>query len=264
MTIDPRIAQRRAAVAEVHAKLNLRRLLWLALAAATVGGMIWLVTSPVMSVQTIETYGVVNSDVNAILRAEQVTAGRPLIVIRSGRVADRLEQDPWVAEAGVELIFPDRVEVTVIERESAAWINVGSKWAHVSSDGVALEYAPAPPPEVPVVRLTAPDPGLGELLTDPVALGAVRFVAALPESLRAGATVREDDGELWASVAGRTVRLGTAADMAAKAVAAAAVLEYEGTDGVGVIDVIAPSRPAIWSSADPAAETDVAEEEPSS
>ncbi len=242
MTMDPRMAARRSRVAEGRAKTDLRRVMLLAAAAALVGGFIWLLTSPYMSVQRIVTYGADNSNVAAILTQEGVTEGRPLIAIRAGSVAERLEQDPWIADAAVELVFPNLVEVTVAERVGAAWIDVGQQWAQVARDGVVVGYAPAPPADAAVVRLVAPDPGLGEPLTDDLVVGAVTFVGALPAPLMPGVTIGEDGGEVWARVADRPVRLGTATDMAAKAAAVAAVVQA--TDG-GIIDVIAPSRPAV-------------------
>lgn len=254
MTIDPRIVARRSQVAEGHAKSDLRRVLLLALAAAMIGGTIWLLTSPYMSVQDIVTYGADNSNVAGILAREGVMEGRPLIAIRAGSVAERLEEDPWIAEAAVELVFPNLVEVTVAERTGAAWIDVGRHWAQVARDGVVVGYAPAPPPGAPVVRLPAADPGLGEVLTDDMVVGGITFMGALPAALARGATVRADAGEVWAEVGDRPVRLGTATDMAAKAAAVAAVI---GQTEEGVIDVIAPSRPAVRPGGGPSSDPQV-------
>ena len=56
----------------------------------------WLITSPMLSVQTISVFGATNAQVSAVLESEDVVDGRPLIVIRSGSVAEALESDPWV------------------------------------------------------------------------------------------------------------------------------------------------------------------------
>ena len=251
MTIDPRMAARRTRVAEGRAKSDLRRLLWLAGTAAAIGGVIWLLFSPYLSVNRIAVFGATNAEVSAALAEEGVTEGRPLVAIRSGRVEARLEADPWVRDASVELVFPDLVEVTVAERTSAAWINVASGWAEIASDGTVVGYADTPPEGAPIVRFTTTDPGLGMPLENTLAVGAVAFIGALPDRLADSLVVREDAGEMWASVLGRTVRLGTSVDMEAKAAAVAAVME-QGTaltveEPGGVIDVIAPSRPAVWS-----------------
>ena len=244
MTMDPRMAARRVRVAEGRAKNDVRRVLWLAGVATLVGGVVWLLASPYLSVQRVITHGVQQAAVEEILVDQGVVHGRPLIAIRSSSVAAHLVEDPWVKDASVELVFPDLVEVTVIERESGAWLDVGGRWAHVADDGVVVGYAPSPPPDAPIVRVSAADPGIGQQLEGDLATGAVAFVGALPINLSEGLVLRHDAGDMWATVAGRPVRLGTAVDMVAKAAAVAALLEVSDS---GVIDVIAPSRPAIWS-----------------
>jgi hypothetical protein len=241
--MDPRMRERRRQVAESNAKLDLRRLLWIAAAAVVVGGVIWLLTSPLLSIRQIVVHGAVQSDVAGVLAEQQVVEGRPLIAIRADDVAALLEEDPWVQEAAVELVFPDLIEVTVSERRGVAWVRVGPQWGLVSDDAVLVSYAEQPDPAEPLLQLPSLDPGLGSQVDDRDVQGAVVFVAGLPSHLAESTMVRDEAGELWATVAEREIRLGNPTDMMAKAAAVAAVIDLSSE---GVIDVIAPSRPAVW------------------
>lgn len=248
MTIDPRMADRRRKVAESRARLDLRRFLWVIVAAGLAGFVAWFVTSPVLSVRSITVFGANRADPGPILASQQIVEGRPLILIRPGRVVDALEADPWIRAASVELVFPDRVEVTIDERVPIAWVAFDAGWALVDHDGVALRFG-EPPAGAPSIRLPASDgadqpDAAGELTTDEAVLGALEFVAALPAERATLTSVFLQDGEIWATIDQRRVRLGRPIEMRAKAAAVLALLDAAEP---GVIDVIAPTRPAIWS-----------------
>lgn len=244
VTIDPRIAARRKAVAESRARVDLRRFLWVAVFGGFVGLVFWVMTSPWLSVQEIRIFGADRSDPAGILAAQHVVDGRPLVAIRPQRVVEALQADPWVAAASVDLVFPDAVEVTVEERRPVAWLTVGAGWALVADDGVVVDHAEVPGGDDPVIRISTEDPGLGEPLDDVTVTGIVTFLDALPAELARGAVARITDGEVWALITGRNVRLGRPIEMGEKAAAVAAVIDRS-TEGV--IDVIAPARPALWS-----------------
>lgn len=242
MTMDPRLAARRRRVAEHHAKDNVRKLVILAGLAVVIGAVVWLLNSPFLSVRTLTIYGASQSEAAQILEDRELVEGRPLVAIRSGAVADALREDPWVRDASVELVFPDSVEITVVERRPAVWVSFGRRWGLVADDGVVVEYTTQRPELAPYVHAVTEDPGLGRAITDHMVLGAVDFVMALPIDLVAGTVLRNLEGEMWASVTERDVRLGHPADMAAKAAALAAII-HDSTGGV--IDVIAPARPTF-------------------
>lgn len=247
MTIDPRISERRQRVAEERARFDVRRVIWFLVVLGSLGLAFWLVTSPLLSVQTITIFGATHAQVEEVLAAQQVVEGRPLIAIRSDSVAEAIESDPWVRSAGVELVFPSHVEVTVEERVAVAWVPTGARWGLIADDGVVVRYADEPSSEAAPVQIRAEDPGLGLTVSEPEILGAVAFLQALPADLAATAIVRLADQEMWAWVAERNVRLGRPIDMAAKASALAAIID---SAPPGVIDMIAPTRPAIWADSD--------------
>ncbi len=144
MTIDPRLAERRRDVAEDRARIDVRRVLWFLVLLGSVGTALWLVTSPMLSVQTITVFGATNAQVDEVLAKESVVEGRPLIAIRSNSVAAAIEEDPWVRSAGVELVFPSHVEITIEERVGIVWVQTDSRWGLVADGGVLVRYAEEP------------------------------------------------------------------------------------------------------------------------
>ena len=245
-TMDQRMSQRREEVAEDRARIDVRRAIWFIVLLASVGSVFWLATSSMLSVQEVRVFGATNAQVGDILTQQRVVEGRPLIAIRSGAVAQALEGDPWIRAAGVELVFPTYVEVTIEERVGVAWVPMGTGWGLVADDSVVVEYGSDPGAEGSVVQIRAEDPGLGEAVGEPEILGAVRFLMTLPVELAGQTTLRSADGDMWAWVADRNVRIGRPIEMEAKALALVAIID---SAPPGVIDVIAPSRPAVWSQA---------------
>ena len=259
MTIkmDPRLVERRRSVREQSARGSLRRLLWLLGALALVGAAIWLVQSPLLAVEQLVVHGAKAGRAAPILEQENVVLGRPLVLIRPGRLEEALRSDPWISEAEVSLVFPDTVEITVTERVPGAWL-VGDDPALLATDGVVLSAGGEPAPNDDVIRLDVPAGSPGELHPDARVTGALSFLATLEGRVEGPITMREHDGELWADVGGINVRLGRATAMEAKANALVATLD-QGVEEVATIVLLAPSRPAIVAQPET---TETAESEP--
>ncbi len=245
MTVmDERIAARRRSVREATARRRLKWTLWLLVAALLVGGVAWLLQSPVLSVERIAVSGVARSTVDDRLGASGVAVGRPLISINADAVEEDLEADPWVAVAAVRVVWPDTVEVEVLEHVPAAWLRATDSWFLVAASGAVLESAPladAPPDTtLPVVEI-ALAAAVGTSLDDPAALGAIEFLHTLGDP---DAVVTGRPQGIFATVAGHEVRLGGPTDMADKAVALTALLDQGLTEGAA-IDLLSPWRPAV-------------------
>jgi cell division protein FtsQ len=64
-----------------------------------------------------------------IARASVVAAGTPLASVDPGAVAARVARHPWIAEARAASVAPDRLVVSVVEREPAAVVHLaGEDW----------------------------------------------------------------------------------------------------------------------------------------
>ena len=243
MSIDPRLLERRQVVAEDRARRNVGRLLRFLVLVAILGAGAWLMLSPIMSVSEVTVAGVTSSDTHEVLAENAVTVGTPMILIRTGSVVAELAADPWIADASIQLQWPNRVVVRVDERVPAAWVQTASGWSRRATDGVALPSPPEPDETLGWARLSEilePD-----AVDSTVVLGAIEFIGELPDTLSTDVIIRiEDNGELWAVVSGYQVRLGRAVEMKAKALSLAALLE-EDPPLDAVLTLIAPTYPAV-------------------
>jgi cell division protein FtsQ len=243
MSIDPRLRERRRVVAEDRARRKISRLLkWIV--AVVLGGIAaWVLLSPWLSVDEVVTTGVLSSETHGTLADLGVVAGTPMILVQPGRVERALQADPWVKRASVVRDWPDRLIVRVEERVALAWVETAGGWAHHAIDGFAL-----PSPEIPddtMAWVQLPEVPLAESDSSRDVLGALEFVAGLPEEIRVGTTIRmRVNGELWGQVSGYEVRLGRAVDMDAKARSLTALLAEQPAPG-STLNLIAPAHPAV-------------------
>lgn len=249
--VHPRLLRRRAKVREHRARRHLRRMLGALGVIAVVAVLAWVAQSPLFSVNTVRVEGGVAADYDAILERSDVYEGRPLLLINTGRVETALEADPWVKSAFVSRRFPTTVDVELEERYEVAALATGSAWITISDDGHAMRELPSMPEGLGVVRATASVDTIRKALNEGGALGdealvaAAEFLAALPERLLATSEVVVEGEQLWAGVDGHPVRLGAAVDAAAKGLALTAVLEDGQVAAGEIVDLIAPTRPAV-------------------
>lgn len=243
MSIDPRLLERRRLVAEDRARRKVSRLLKLLVGLTGLGALVWLASSPLLSVREVVTVGVSASSAHRALVELGVTPGAPMILLRPGTIQAGLLEDPWVRRVEVELEWPQRIRVEVEERRPAAWVETGDGWRTVAVDGVVL--ASAEEPDGILGRVLAPGVGEGDTDSSPWVLGSVRFLATLAPRLQAETVVWRDGNELWAETGGFLVRLGREVDMEDKARALEALLLVEELAPGATINLIAPTHPAV-------------------
>ncbi|MDX1690140.1 MAG: FtsQ-type POTRA domain-containing protein [Acidimicrobiia bacterium] len=200
--------------------------------------------SPWLSLAEVEVRGAVASDPAEAVAETGVGEGAVMIWIDTDAVAAAVTADPWVADAIVRREFPDRLVVEVLEREAVVWVEGLRTWMLVSGDGVVLERSDAPGPGVLRARVAARDVVPGATTDERAWREVVDLAGALPADLAQGAVAEFRAGELWLSLTGASVRLGTPSDLADKATVAAAIVADGVPDG-SVIDVVSPRRPAV-------------------
>lgn len=244
MTIDPRLKERRIGVAEDRAKRNMGRLLRFLIAILVVGGGVWLMYSPWLSVSQVQTTGISQSDANHILATHDVVAGSPMFTIDADSVVEYLLADPWVANAEVTKEWPSQVTVVISERTPVAWSHTASGWTRRALDGVAVPSLDSPDQEFG--RIDMPSLTAEDAESSPQMIGALEFIAALNPGLRTGAIVTVDASELWATVSGFQVRLGRPVEMEDKAIVLEALLRKPIPPG-SVLILIAPTNPSVSS-----------------
>jgi cell division protein FtsQ len=239
--MDPRLLERRKAVAEDTAQRNVGRLLKFMTILVVVGALTWLAFSPWLSVSQVRTAGIHSSNAHETLVLNRVVAGTPMIMLRPEAVEQILEMDPWIRSARVHREWPNEVIVRVDERIPVAWFHVGGNWALRDIEGVAVPGPDTPDDAMAWVEL--PEVAEVDADTSVLVLGAAEFVLSLG-NLAAGTTLRVESGELWAEVEGHQVLLGRPVEMAAKA-RSLMVLLREPLPESAVLILIAPTHPAV-------------------
>ena len=255
--MDPRLLERRKAVAEDSAHRNVGRLLKFLVILIVAGIFVWLAFSPLLSVSQVRTAGIISSNANETLTANRVVAGTPMIMLRPAAVERALELDPWVRSARVHRKWPDEVIVRVEERMPVAWFQTAGGWARRDIEGVTVPGPSSPDDTMPWIRFPElSDDDAGDSV---FVLAAAEFVASFPDSTHSDMTMRVEDGELWAILDGYQVRLGRPIEMEAKARSLMVLLQESPAENSMLI-LIAPSHPAVQPPATASTSPEGAEE----
>ncbi len=242
-SMDSRVADRRRGVSEDKARKRLRWILILLIVLLVSGASIWLIRSPLLSISKVEITGVVKSDPAEPITELAMGVGRPTIDVDAGALERAIEDDPWVADASVSVMWPGTLVVDIVEHTAVAPVRYGDRWMLAAVEGAVIVDA-GDPGSGPRIEIDLEGTGPGATTTDRRIIGALAFVDATAIDLREGLRVSADGDSLTAVVDGHVVRLGRPVDMAMKA----AVLESliaQGLEPGAFVDLIAPSRPAV-------------------
>jgi cell division protein FtsQ len=214
------------------------------LAISLLAGVAILLHSPLLSVKHIEVLGVVQSRAAGRIVESGVGEGAILLWVDTERVARAVAADPWVAAVRVDREWPDRLIVEVIEREPVAWIQGRAGWMRVAADGVVIDTAQRPTPDLIQLAVAAIDRAPGAAVDDEAWLDLVAMARVLTEAIGPGIRIEAVGPELWGRLPGHEVRFGHPIDLEDKARALVALLG-EGIQVGSRIDVTSPSRPAV-------------------
>lgn len=240
--MDSRIADRRRGVREEAARRRLRWTIGVLVMAGIVGAVVWLVQSPLLAMDEITVSGANRTAIDEALATAGVTQGMPLISVRAGNVVTALEADPWVETAVVRVVWPDALEIAIVERVPRLWVKgAGSAWMLVSDRGFVVARSESGGTALPHLELPdLADVVPGQQLDSNAVLGAIEFVGAVMWDVSLDGSAES----LFAWVEGYRVRLGRPVDMSAKAASLTALLE-EGVVPGSTIDLLSPVRPAV-------------------
>ena len=241
--MDERVAERRRGVSEDRARRRLKWILGAIVLVLVVGGAVWLVRSPVLSIDAVEVSGHSMSDPAAYVDDLGMGIGVPTIDVRSGEIKTAIEADPWVANAVVEVSWPGSISVAVTEHVPVALVEAPDGWYLASAEGALIADAGSEA-DLPKVSIAADGFGVGDTVTDDMILGALTFLQALPAEDRVSYVLSVREDSLFAVVNGHDVRLGRPTQVAAKAVVLVELLDTGLAEGAS-IDLIAPMRPAV-------------------
>src|SRR5436190_15401974 len=211
---------------------------------AVLGGLyfFWLRDSSLVAVKHVTVTGVSGDNAHRIaMRLEAAARGMTTLDVDDDALREAVAAFPEVRGVTTEADFPHGLRVVVAERPPIGVLASGREHVAVASDGTVLpKEATGSLPVIPVATLPT-----GSRLTDPAALRAVAVLAAAPARLRARIDeLAKGKGGLRATLrGGGTVVLGAPTALAAKWLAAAAVLRDPSAKGARYLDVRIPHRP---------------------
>jgi cell division protein FtsQ len=213
-------------------------------------GLFALSRSPLFRVREVRVEGLTHGSPARIVRLaglseQDRTLGLDLDAIRS-----RVERDPWVARAEIDIDLPSTVIVRITERSPVAWVDLGA--GPMLIDGAGVVIAPGTGHGLPEI---VPPPGwterlpLGSVRASSVAAVA-RALGALPTAVRAEverAEVLPETGLELILRGGARVRYGPPRSIVAKGEVLAQTLAWarEAGEQIREINVVAPSAPAL-------------------
>lgn len=220
-----------------------RRWPWLVLIILAVG-ILGLLHSPLLAVDTIEIVGSDRADVAQAVAGTGLGPGALLLWVDTEEVERAVASDPWVLEARVSRLWPDRILVEVFEHNPLVWIEGTRQWMLVARDGTVIEQALEPGPGLLRAALAFPDRLPGELPSDPAWHEVVEIALVLADDIGDLLTLEMRGAELWTEAFGHAVRLGHPIDLADKGRTLRAMLSEDLPPG-SIIDVSSPIRPAV-------------------
>jgi cell division protein FtsQ len=74
-----------------------------------------------------------------VLRTAGVTGRASLLFLDAGAARARLLANPWIADAAVLKLYPDRLQITITERQAYALWQVNGRVNVIAADGTVLE-----------------------------------------------------------------------------------------------------------------------------
>ena len=242
-SIDPRIRERRVAVARAQGR---RRLRWViaVVMLGILGAAAWLLThSALLDVDRVRVTPTQHVSAAEVRFASGVSRGDAILFVDLGAVAGRIERLPWVDEAHVNRRLTGDLDIRVTERIPAAWARrAPDQVALLDGRGRVLADAADAPADLPELGSGAKLPPPGGRI-HPRAAAVV--IGKLPAELRSRvARVVADAGAVTLALRdGPELRFGAPDQVPAKARAVLAVLGTITGPPPAYVDVRVPSAP---------------------
>ncbi|MCU1490802.1 MAG: Polypeptide-transport-associated domain protein FtsQ-type [Acidimicrobiaceae bacterium] len=245
---DPRLRERKAAVARQAGRRRLRGLAVLAVGVVLVVAALLLLHSALLSARAVTVRGALHESRAEILAVSGLAKRPPLIDIDQAGVASAIEALPWVRTATVSRHWPDGVSVNLVERQPLGEVPLaGGKDAVVDRSGRVLEEVAGPPSGLVVLTgvgsvprpggfLQASDGPLLQLAAQLPATIAPR-ISSISKTITDGLVLRVTHGPL--------VVLGSSSQLGAKMVSLTTLLDKASLNGIVTIDLRVPAAPVL-------------------
>jgi len=157
---------------------RIRRMIWLVLLLLLLS-LLSLFCLPIFRLSELTIVGNVKADINEIYYVLGEPIGKPLIQLRLQPLQAKLIKTAWIAEAKIRYILPNKMQITITEREIMAYIPYHGNYLAISKDGIALEILTQLPANGQVILLTGielPFLGVGDRIPDDTDIQRVKLL----------------------------------------------------------------------------------------
>ncbi len=251
VSMDPRLAARRAEVLKMRGRRRLRKMAAVGAFALLAMALWWVVDrSPLLDVDAVAVEGASQTSAESVVLASGIIEGQPLVEVDTSQVKASVAALPWVDEVTANRSLNGTVKVGITERVPVAALPGVEGWLLVDPDGRVLEKTTRPDPSLVVIEgpswQAEPGAWIGES-----ALPAIEVASVLPAGLRHKvASVRPlEEGEIGhvelQLFGGASILLGDTANLDDKFLSALTMVVRANLDCVDQVDVRAPAVPVL-------------------
>ena len=126
-----------------------------ALVAAICGGVSaavrWTLTTPRLAIETIEITGNDRATEGELLQYLAIGRGENILRVDLAAAHDRVSHHPWVRSVSLARRFPQGIDLTVVERQPVALVDLGHLYLVDGSGEVFKRAKPGDPLDLPVI-----------------------------------------------------------------------------------------------------------------
>lgn len=101
--------------------------------------LILLLLSPVFNINEITVIGNDKISANEIMSLSRIEKGTNLFKMRKNDIKSNVKEQPYISSIEVKRVLPNKIELTVIERELEYLFEFGNSYAYIGSEGYILE-----------------------------------------------------------------------------------------------------------------------------